>query len=1122
MSTQQPAHLRIATPADLRAVTGAPFTVSDQQWEAISAPPGPGVVIAGAGSGKTELMSARVIYLVANGYVAPHEVLGLTFTTKATAELSHRIRAALAKAGLDRGAVPEDGGPAELLEPTVSTYNAYAAGLLSEHGLRIGHESDIRIMGDAARFQLAQRVIAEHRREVQHLSDHPPTVINWLLALDGAMSEHLVTPAQVRAFQTNERPLFAVELADLELQKRTKTKQTEVRKVLEKMDQRRELLDLVETYREAKARYRLMDFSDQIAGACRIADEFPEVAAQEREKYKVVLLDEYQDTSVAQALLLARLFSGPDAASGRGHAVTAVGDPNQAIYGWRGASVANIANFREQFPQADGTASDRFSLTVNRRSDRRILDVANVLAAPLLEEQAGLVEPLEWKPDAEEGVVRSVVHRTTADELDWLTHEVRAAHDRIRAAARDDARRARVEKRFDDARALDEKAQSSWREIGVLVRTNKEGADAYDALSAAGIPVEIVGLGGLIRLPEVAQVVATLSLLEDVTDNASLLTLLAGPRWEIGVRDLALLGKRSMELAKGQWIDGDVRSLAEQLSDSVAGADPTELASLNEALESPGDLPYSPEAKERFALLASELEHLRSYVGEPLLDLLRRIIDVTGLDIELASSTSPAAAARRENLDLFVKAVAEFQAVDGTVTLPALNAWLAVEDDAGGGLDLAPPSESDSVKLLTVHRSKGLEYDVVFMIGVAEERFPSKNARSQWTTVCHELPSRLRGDAASVPQLEERSAEGLAALKEEAKAHHEMEELRLGYVAFTRARHEFVVSSHVWGSRQKPLKPSPYLRTVREMEQRWGADLSPWYAPAEEEPHPASEEIQRVEWPSRDRSEQRIRREEAARRVRQADPTRADDRAALAEVLSPEGETGTAVVERWDAEIERLLLEERSKRRTTVEVSVPSSLSATALMRLREDPESFALDLLRPMPRPPAPAARFGTRFHAWVEARFGQQGLLEPDDLPGRFDADIDDDADLEALQKAFESGDFADRAPHAVEAPFSLVLDGTVVRGRIDAVYTEPGDPTRFLVVDWKTNRHETADPTQLALYRVAWAELKGVPVDQVSAAFHYVRSGRTVRFDDLPGREELAAMLRPDDAEDLAPSS
>ncbi|MFC6154500.1 ATP-dependent DNA helicase [Nocardioides yefusunii] len=1116
-TTSQP--LRIATPADLRAVTGASFTVSDQQWEAISAPPQPGVVIAGAGSGKTELMSARVIFLVANGFVAADEVLGLTFTTKATAELSQRIRGALANAGLDRAPMGEDGAPGDLLEPTVSTYNAYAASLLSEHGLRIGHEPGVRVMGDAARFQLAQRVIANHRGEVRHLSDHPGTVIGWLLALDGAMNEHLVSADAVRAFQSNERPLFEAELADLIAEKaRNKTKQDAIRTVLEKMDQRRELLDLVLAYREAKAKYRLMDFSDQIVGACRVADEFPEVAAGERAKFKVVLLDEYQDTSVAQALLLSRLFSGPDAEHGRGHAVTAVGDPNQAIYGWRGASVANIANFRSQFPMADGTDSRRFSLTVNRRSDRRILDVANELAAPLLEEQEGLVEPLEWKPDAEEGVVRSVVHRTQSDELTWLVEEVKAAHTRIRNEALARVQQAKIEKRFDDARALEAKADLCWREIGILVRTNSEGANAYDALSAAGVPVEIVGLGGLLRLPEVAQVVATLSLLEDLTDNASLLTLLAGPRWEIGVRDLALLGQRSAELARAEAAPEGAQSIAAELSDAVAGADPTEMASLNEALASPGDLPYSPQAKERFARLAAELEHLRSFVGDPLLDLMRRIMDVTGLDTELAASTSPAAEARRENLDLFLKAVADFQAVDGTVTLPALNAWLEVEDAESGGLDLAPPSESDSVKLLTVHRSKGLEYDVVFMIGVAEERFPSSRARSQWTAVSHELPARLRGDADSVPQLEERSADGLAQLKADVKAHHAMEELRLGYVAYTRARHEFVVSSHVWGTRQKPLKPSSYLQVVRDAEKRWQEagdprELAEWYVPGEDEENPVHAESQRVGWPSTDRTRERERREEAARRVLAADVEAADDVERLAGVEAPDGGTGAETVARWDAEIERLLLEERTRRRSVIEIEVPASLSTTAVQKLRQDPQAYAEELLRPMPKPPAPAARFGTAFHAWIEARCEQQMLLDPEDLPGRADAGIVDDSDLTALQQAFEKSVFGTRRPSAVEAPFSLAVGPHVVRGRIDAVYQEPDAPdgsTRWLLVDWKTHRSETADSFQLSVYRQAWAELHRVPPENVDVAFHYVRSGRTVRPTNLATREELIAIL------------
>lgn len=187
---------------------------------------------------------------------------------------------------------------------------------------------------------------------------------------------------------------------------------------------------------------------------------------------------------------------------------------------------------------------------------------------------------------------------------------------------------------------------------------------------------------------------------------------------------------------------------------------------------------------------------------------------------------------------------------------------------------------------------------------------------------------------------------------------------------------------------------------------------------------------------------------------------------------------------------------------------MPASLSATALARLRDDPEAFADGLVRPMPRPPSSAARFGTLFHAWVEARFGQQPLLDPADLPGRGDLGIDDESELQELEEAFVAGPFGDRVPLRVEAPFALVLAGQVVRGRIDAVYVE--DDGSFLVVDWKTNRAATADPLQLAIYRLAWAELHGLAPDQVRAAFFYVRSGELVEPRDLPDRAGLEALL------------
>ena len=214
-----------------------------------------------------------------------------------------------------------------------------------------------------------------------------------------------------------------------------------------------------------------------------------------------------------------------------------------------------------------------------------------------------------------------------------------------------------------------------------------------------------------------------------------------------------------------------------------------------------------------------------------------------------------------------------------------------------------------------------------------------------------------------------------------------------------------------------------------------------------------------------------------------------------------------SVVADWDQTLERLLVEARREQAPVVQVPVPASLSATALARLRDDPDAFAAELARPMPRPPAPSARLGTRFHEWVEMRLGQPDLIDPDELPGRADAEIDDYADLRGLIASFEQGPFGDRRPFRTEAPFALVLAGQVVRGRIDAVYRDGDD---WLVVDWKTARAESADPLQLGIYRVAWADLVGVPLDRVRAAFYYVRSGHLVEPDDLPDRDALERLV------------
>ncbi|MEV7027099.1 UvrD-helicase domain-containing protein, partial [Kitasatospora sp. NPDC093558] len=356
----------LSHPDQLKELLGIPF--NREQMAAIGAPLEPAVIVAGAGSGKTTVMAARVVWLVGSGAVRPDEVLGLTFTNKAAGELAERVRTALLRAGVtDR----DDTEP--LGEPEISTYHAFAGRLLKEHGLRIGVEPDVRLLADATRFQLAAKVLRTSPGPYPALTGTFANLVADLIALDGELAEHLVEPAALRAH--DEDLLDALATAKLT--------NDDLRAVPATARARLELLRLVEEYRRRKAAAGLMDFGDQIAAAARLAQRRPEVGELLRGQYRVVLLDEYQDTSVAQRLMLAGLFgAGPDD-QGTGHPVTAVGDPCQAIYGWRGASVANLDEFPRHFPKAGGRPAARYALSENRRSGGRLLAFANELAAPL-------------------------------------------------------------------------------------------------------------------------------------------------------------------------------------------------------------------------------------------------------------------------------------------------------------------------------------------------------------------------------------------------------------------------------------------------------------------------------------------------------------------------------------------------------------------------------------------------------------------------------------------------------------------------------------------------------------------------------------------------------------------
>jgi DNA helicase-2/ATP-dependent DNA helicase PcrA len=481
-----------------------------------------------------------------------------------------------------------------------------------------------------------------------------------------------------------------------------------------------------------------------------------------------------------------------------------------------------------------------------------------------------------------------------------------------------------------------------------------------------------------------------------------------------------------------------------------------------------------------------------------LVDLARRAVRMLDLDVELEAS---AVIGGSDNLAIFLDAVAAYAETDRYASLSGFLAYLAAEDEFNDGMEVATPSETESVKLLTIHRAKGLEWNTVFVPLVSKTVFPSARGRGNWITSVSTLPAPLRGDASSLPELTEWTPTGKRAYDAECRAEAAMEERRLAYVAYTRAEERLFVSGHWWGrSQQKPRGPSEFLTATRDWLSERGVAPLVWAdAPDPDDTNPHLVETDGMTWPAA--ATPLAGRRELAERVR------AHVDGSVPESVAPDGDAEERLASIAE-EIELLLAEADAAASRSQVVTLPPSVSTTAVIGLVSDHDDFARSLARPMPRQPSSAARLGTRFHAWVEAHYGhQQVLLDPTDLPGRGDVDLASDEDLHKVIEQFKSGPYGDRTPAAIEAPFSIVLGGQQVIGRIDAIFERNG---AWEVVDWKTNRAATADPLQLAIYRLAWAEMNGLDLANVTGAFYYVRLGEVQPFDDLPGRDELERLV------------
>lgn len=1133
------------SPEELSVLLGEKNVPTTEQSAIISSPLTPRLVIAGAGSGKTATMADRVVWLVANGWVRPEEVLGVTFTRKAAGELATRIRSKLA--ALQRLASRDTANqvfPAGLissdaLEPKVSTYHSFASGIVSDYGLRLGVERDVVLLGGAQAWQLASEVVEAYDGEYAHFRAAKSTLVKAVIQLAGECAEHLQEPEDVEAW-------LMARLSDYEalpyLAEKKKNPPQAAAELAAMLRTRASVADMVGRYAAAKRARGALDFGDLVALAAKVAQDVPLAAHMERQRYKVVLLDEFQDTSYAQLVLFSRLFGG-------GHAVTAVGDPNQSIYGFRGASAGQLFHFVREFPvrTGQGTGAGDWApaptsyLTTAWRNGRSILAAANVMSESLAKVEArrgpagsagsaaASVPPLQPSPYAVDGKVVLARFGSDVDEA---------------AALADDVLKYQVTD-FE----LNPDRTPVPPALAVLCRRRAQMETIRRQFEARGIAYEIVGLGGLLDTPEVVDLVATLRVLADPGRSDSLMRLLAGARWRIGPADLMALRDWSTHLARrrgraAERPDDDSTDPA----DMPPETDLTDDASLVEAVDwlpregwtSASGRSLTPEARGRLLRLSAELRQLRGYLGDDLTTLLGEAERAMLLDIEVAARPGISIHQARRNLDAFQDAAAGFLRTSQRVDIIAFLAWLEAAAAEENGLE-APPSEvnREAVQLLTVHASKGLEWDVVFVPGLNAGAFPS-DKDSRWSSGAAALPWPLRGDRADLPQwdLDQPDQKGWIDAEKDFKsavqAHVESEERRLAYVAYTRAKYVLWVSSAAWvGSRAGQSAMSPFLAELealvepeaglppratvhpRSLDEAALPDTSPLTMDTETAGWP----FDPLEGPVDPRTGQRLRlargrraaMETAAARVLAALEAEEREPHQAWTGAPPEDSILSGPAAGWAREA-ALLLERRAKRSDGQDVHLPTHISASTLVDLEEDAPAVIGRLRRPVPREPGMSARKGTAFHSWVEEYFGTAGMLDLGEAPGS-DDHIDAAYDLDAMVETFRASEWANRSPAFVEVPVETRVGEVVVRGRIDAVFRDADG--RWDLVDWKTGRRPSGArlktrAVQLAVYRLAWARLKGVPLEDVRAAFFYVADNEVVRPHDLGTAADLEAIV------------
>ncbi len=724
-------------PTPLLPGEGTQTTLNAEQQAAVTHDAGALLIVAGAGTGKTTVITQRILWLIESKRAKPEEILALTFTDKAAGEMVERVDRIL---------------PYGYTDLRISTFHAFCERVLRDHGLDIGIPNEFRLLDGVAAWVLVRKNLEKFTLDYYRPLGNPAKFIRALTEHFSRCKDEAVTPEEYLEYAKGL--LLDRDEESGEAVKRYSSKGVEnassplpldTSTALEP-DRLLEVANAYHTYEQLLLDNAALDFGGLLLYTLKLFRERPAVLAEYRKRFRYVLVDEFQDTNFAQYEIV-KLLAAP------ANNLTVVGDDDQALYSWRGASMSNILHFKDDYPNARNVV-----LTENYRSRQNILDRAyafiqknnpNRLEVRLSTGTTPLVKRLSTQRQGE-GTIEHLHGKTASEEARLVAEKILA----LRLA----------------------NPTLPWSEIAILVRANHGAEPFLRALERHGIPYEFLAAKGLYAMPVILDLLAYLRLCDDYHESTAFYRVLTSPVIAMDERDVVVLmheaGKRNRSLFA-------LAELAPTLSISAA-------------------------AKEKLVTLLSWIRaHTQLARKKTVGEVLFAFLEDSGYLKELTRTLQQPRAASQKSytavraVERFFKEIAAFEDSEAEPTVQRFLEAFAIRAE-GGDAGSMPTDETggpDTVKVMTIHGAKGLEFRFVFIAQLVELRFPSVDRKDPI-----ELPAAL---------VREITTDGNAHLEEER---------RLFYVAMTRAKDGlFFTSAEDYGG-QRTKRPSVFLYEVGMLE----------------------------------------------------------------------------------------------------------------------------------------------------------------------------------------------------------------------------------------------------------------------------------------------------------------